>query len=180
MIIKGYDYKTETVENIAKQIVCAAITAPKGRGVNNLESAIIIGDDLEKIAQVMEQIGAREQQEFFFRDAENMRKADALILLGAKIAPLGLAYCGLCGMENCENKNKHKDIPCVFNTGDLGIAIGSAVSIAADFRIDNRVFFTAGMAVREMKIFSDDVKIIYGIGLAVNSKNIFFDRPSKK
>ncbi len=67
-------------------------------------------------------------------------------------------------------------IPCVFNTGDLGLAIGSAVSVAMDNRVDNRVMYTAGQAVLEMGFLGEEVKIVYCIPLSVSSKNVFFDR----
>jgi uncharacterized ferredoxin-like protein len=99
-----------------------------------------------------------------------------MLLIGTKIQSLGLAYCGLCGYKNCEEKNRYPNSPCAFNTGDLGIAIGSAVSVAADRRIDNRVMYDAGMAARDLNIFPPDIKIIYAIPLSCTSKNPFFDR----
>jgi uncharacterized ferredoxin-like protein len=65
---------------------------------------------------------------------------------------------------------------CAFNSGDLGIALGSAVSRAADLRIDNRILFTAGKAAVELGMFGDDIRIAYGIPLSVSGKNPFFDR----
>jgi uncharacterized ferredoxin-like protein len=99
-----------------------------------------------------------------------------LLLIGTKIKPMGLSHCGMCGFENCDEKDRHPDHPCAFNTGDLGIAIGSAVSVAADARVDNRVMFSVGKAVKEMKLLGEDVKIIYGIPLSAGGKNPFFDR----
>ena len=78
--------------------------------------------------------------------------------------------------KNCDEKNEHPNQPCAFNTGDLGIAIGSAVSVAMDNRVDNRIMYTVGQAAIEMGILGKDVKIIYGIPLSVSSKNPFFDR----
>ena len=67
-------------------------------------------------------------------------------------------------------------IPCTFNTGDLGIAIGSAVSVAMDHRVDNRIMYTVGQAAMELRLLGDDVPVIYGIPLSISSKNPFFDR----
>jgi glycerol-3-phosphate dehydrogenase subunit C len=39
---------------------------------------------------------------------------------------------------------------CAFNSHDLGIAVGSAVSIAADFHADNRVMYSLGKAAVEL------------------------------
>ena len=82
----------------------------------------------------------------------------------------------MCGFKNCDEKNKYPSHPCVFNTGDLGIAIGSAVSVAMNHRVDNRIMYTVGQAVIEMGLLGDYVKIVYGIPLSVSSKNPFFDR----
>ncbi len=170
------DFKTNKIVEIAKKMAIAARTAPKGRGRNTIEIKIAHGADLEIIAQKMEEMGNKNGQHFFIRDASNIRNSDAVLFIGTEIKSLGLKDCGLCGMENCENKNTKEDIPCAFNNIDLGIAIGSAVSIAADSRIDNRVMFSVGMAVRELKYFDENVKIIMGISLSAHSKNIYFDR----
>jgi uncharacterized ferredoxin-like protein len=59
---------------------------------------------------------------------------------------------------------------------DLGIAVGSAVSVAADHRIDNRVMFSVGRAALKLGLLPDDVVNCYGIPLSISSKSIFFDR----
>lgn len=102
-----------------------------------------------------------------------------MVLLATKIASFGLKNCGYCGFANCEEKNKNPEHPCVFNTGDLGIAIGSAASIAMDNRVDNRIMYTVGKAVKELGLLGEEAKIIYGIPLSAGSKSPFFDRAKK-
>ena len=65
---------------------------------------------------------------------------------------------------------------CSFNAGDLGIAVGSVVSLAADLRVDNRIMYTAGKAAIELGLLGDDVFIAYAIPLSAKGKNPFFDR----
>ncbi|MDR2010062.1 MAG: DUF2148 domain-containing protein [Bacteroidales bacterium] len=175
-MISEAQFKIDAVINIAGKMAVAARTAPKGKGRDNLEIKIATDSDLLIIADKMEEIGKANEQANFLRDANNIRNSEAVVLIGTKIQALNLKVCGLCGMENCENKNKHPQIPCAFNTNDLGVAIGSAVSIAMDNRIDNRIMYTVGMAVRELRIFSEETRIIIGIALSVSGKNIFFDR----
>jgi uncharacterized ferredoxin-like protein len=170
------EFKTTQIIEIAKNMAIAARTAPKGRGRNTVEVKIALGEDLEIIAQKMEEMGNENGQQFFIRDSANIRNSDAILLIGTEIKSLGLRSCGLCGMKNCENKNTNTDIPCAFNNIDLGIALGSAVSIAADSRLDNRIMFSVGMAVRELKYFDENIKIILGISLSASSKSIYFDR----
>lgn len=170
------EFKTERIIEIAKNMAIAARTAPKGKGRNTIHIKIASGAELDTIARKMEEMGKRDNQHFFIRDASNIMNSDAVLFIGTEIKSLGLNACGLCGMENCENKNTKTDIPCAFNNIDLGIALGSAVSIAADARLDNRIMFSTGMAARELKYFNENIKIIIGISLSADSKNIYFDR----
>jgi len=175
-IITYDSFLTEALVRVAESMLLAAKTAPKARGIDNIKGIYVTGSTIKKIAEKMIIMGEKDEQAFFVRDAFNIVQAPVLVLLGTAIKPINLKKCGLCGFGNCEGKINHKDAPCAFNTGDLGIAIGSAVSIAMDNRIDNRVMFSVGMAARELNILGNDIKITYGIPLSANSKNIFFDR----
>ena len=57
---------------------------------------------------------------------------------------------------------------------DLGIAIGSAVKMASDLNMDNRIMASVGRAAAKMGIMKADE--VQGIPLSVKGKNIFFDR----
>ena len=174
---KEEEIRNNLVIRVAEEMLTAARTAPKARGVDNLILAMATENDIEMIAQKMEEIGNRSDgTPSFIRDADNIRKAQAIVLLGTRIQSQGLKLCGRCGFSDCEEKDKHPDFPCTFNTGDLGIAIGSAVSIAMDHRIDNRVMYTIGQAILEMKFLGEEVRIAFGIPLSVSAKSPFFDR----
>ncbi len=176
-MIQEEEIRDNMVIRIAEEMLTAARTAPKARGVDNLVLAMATGNDIELIAKKMEEIGNRpDGTPSFTRDAGNIRNAQAIILLGTRIKSQGVKLCGRCGFKNCDEKDKHPDFPCTFNTGDLGIAIGSAVSVAMDHRVDNRVMYTIGEALRELKLLGEDVKIAFGIPLSVSAKNPFFDR----
>ena len=169
--------RLETVARVAELMLAAARTAPKAKGIDNLELAMATGADIEEIAGKMDEIGIRgEGTPSFNRDAANIRKAQAVVLLGTRIRSQGVKLCGRCGFSDCEEKDKHPGFPCTFNVGDLGIAIGSAVSVAMDHRVDNRVMYTIGQAALEMKLLGEEVKIAFGIPLSVSSKSPFFDR----
>jgi uncharacterized ferredoxin-like protein len=175
MRIDGESMEREGLLEAARRICVAARTAPKGRGVDNLVTAVLTGEQKEEIAREMQAIGERSGAAFFIRDAANVRAAGALVLLGTRTRTLGLEPCGFCGFEDCAANERAGGI-CAFNTGDLGIAIGSAVSVAADLRVDNRVFFTAGRAALNLKTLGEQVRIAYGIPLSVGPKSPFFDR----
>jgi len=171
------ELRKDTVLEVAHKMMIAARTAPKGRGIDNIVIALVQPDEIKNISDKIKEMAEQETlPKFFLRDAENILSASAMLLLGTKIKPLELKPCGMCGYEDCNEKNKHPNRPCVFNTGDLGIAIGSAVSVAMNSRVDNRIMYTVGQAVIRMGILGKDVKIVYGIPLSVGPKNPFFDQ----
>ena len=170
------DIRHRTVRSIAEKMLIAARTAPKGRGEDNTVCAIVDGIDIQKISDTMKEMGKSLDHPGFIRDAENILNAEVLLLFGTKIKNLGLRICGLCGFKDCAEKNEHPTIPCAFNTGDLGIAMGSAVSVAMDHRVDNRIMYSVGLAVIELGLLGNDVKIVYGVPLSATPKNPFFDR----
>ncbi|MDE7092874.1 MAG: ferredoxin domain-containing protein, partial [Muribaculaceae bacterium] len=72
--------------------------------------------------------------------------------------------------------DKPKSAPCAFNAVDTGIAVGSAVSVAADMRVDTRVMYSIGVAAMNLRLLGENVDLIFGIPLSCSSKNPFFDR----
>ncbi len=176
-IINENEMRQDTVLHVAKRMVVAARTAPKARGVNNIAMSILTGSDIQSLAKTMKEIGEEQDNRIFLRDASNvLDHAQAVVIMGTRIESLGLKTCGLCGFPDCASKNKEPNIPCAFNTGDLGIAIGSAASVAMDARIDNRIMYTIGVAAQKMGLLGKNYKIVYGIPLSATSKNPFFDR----
>ena len=171
---------TSVARDVALRMVTAARTAPKAKGIDHLVAAVADAETMTRIAQHMRTMAEEKRVgEFFFRDADNVENAHALVLMGTTIEPMRLQPCGLCGFANCDEKLEHPNHPCAFNTGDLGIAVGSAVSVAMDLRVDSRVMFSIGMAVREMGLLGEEVKIVYGIPLSISGKSPFFDRKPK-
>lgn len=175
-IIFEENIRENSVKDVANKMMLAARTAPKARGRDNIVIALAEKDEIVKISATMYELAkTNESLTFLVRDAANISKAEVLFLIGTKIIPLEL-NCGLCGFPTCQEKSKYPKQPCAFNTGDLGIALGSAISVAMDHRIDNRVMFSVGMAVRKLGLLGKDVEICYGVPLSAAGKNIFFDR----
>lgn len=165
----------DTVMAVADMMLAAAKTAPKGSGKDTVVGAVVSGEEKDKLSEVMRRIGEEEKKDFVLRDAGNVDSSICVVLIGCKDTPFGLDKCGMCGFENCAQMKKGGS-NCVFNVTDLGIAIGSAVSIAADHRIDNRVMYSAGRGAVELKSLGENVRICYGIPLNATSKSIYFDR----
>lgn len=176
MIIRGEQAEEKCLMQVAELMCAAARTAPKGRGVDTLETIIVTGVHLQQLADEMRRWGEQTGAGFCIRDAGNIEKVKVAVIFGTPIKPLGIPGCGYCGFGDCDGMQKAGGI-CAYNAGDLGIAVGSAASVAADHYIDNRVMFSIGRAAINLGMFQTDVKIAYGIPLSVSGKNPFFDRP---
>jgi uncharacterized ferredoxin-like protein len=154
----------------------AARTAPKACGIDNIVTAILTdGPEKEQLLAEMKRFGEEIGAPFFGRDAENVRGAEACVILGTELRRLEIPGCSLCGFNGCA-ENERAGARCTFNGGDLGIAVGSAVSVAADLRLDNRVMYTVGLCAVRLGMLGPEVKIAFGIPLSVKGKNPFFDR----
>lgn len=175
MLLIDYQAENEAVLFAARQMCVAARTAPKGKGKDLLVTAIVGGKEKDKVSQQMRKIGEKLEIPFFLRDAANVDVCELIVLLGTRKEPLEIPNCGFCGFENCAAMLNAGGC-CSFNSGDLGIAVGSAVSIAADLRIDNRIMFSAGKAAVDLELLGPEVQIAYGIPLSVTGKSPFFDR----
>jgi len=172
MITNERDIRNENVIEIAKKMMVAARTAPKARGVDLIEVGLVTGKDIKPLSEMMAKIGEQKSMKFFLRDSESILSAEAVVLIGTALETLGL-NCFYCGYATCGEKPKQ--VPCVMNTTDVGIAIGSACSVAADHRVDTRVMFSAGSAAMELK-FLNDCKCVFAIPVSASTKNPFFDR----
>jgi len=175
MLLIDQEIENEGLFAAARQMCVAARTAPKGKGKDLLATAVVSGEEKERISQQMKKIGTEQEIPFFLRDAANVDAVEIMVLIGSRKEPLGIPNCGFCGFDDCAAMTQAGGC-CSFNTGDLGIAVGSAVSIAADLRIDNRIMFSAGKAVLELGMLGEYVQIAYGIPLSATGKSPFFDR----
>lgn len=160
---------------VADLMAAAARTAPKGSGKDKVVTVIISGSEKEKLSASMRTIADECKEDFFARDAGNVDESHCVVVIGVRSEPFGLAHCGMCGFTDCAKMVK-AGANCAFNITDLGIAVGSAVSVASDHRIDNRVMYSAGKSALRMGILPEDVRVCYGIPIYTGSKSIFFDR----
>jgi len=177
MITKSNDAELAAAINGANAICAAIRTAPKACGIDHLDTLVVAGEDKDKITAEMRKLGNAigERGKFFIRDADNVDHAQAVVLVGAKYETRRLGkMCGLCGFADCVACEK-AGATCVFTAMDLGIALGSAVSLAADLRLDNRLMFTIGKAAAALGLLGE-YKMIIGIPLSVSGKSPFFDR----
>jgi len=149
MIISSIDAEKDAAMTVAKLMLTAARTAPKAGGMDSIVTAILNGEEKEKLSETMERVGKEREWDWVIRDSKNVKDADAVVLVGVTSAD-------------------------TYKLIDLGIALGSAAKIASEMNVDNRIMLSVGMAAQELKLL--DAEVVLGIPLSIKGKNIFFDR----
>ena len=129
MTLNEQHSRKDHILHIARGMMAAARTAPKAKGVDNLEIVTVTGDDLPRLAQKMRAMSEENGFKFFLRDANNVEQSDAVVVIGTRLGVFNL-NCGMCGFPTCADKSQFESVPCAFNTNDLGIALGSAAGHA--------------------------------------------------
>ncbi|MFR9672845.1 MAG: DUF2148 domain-containing protein [Rikenellaceae bacterium] len=176
MIYNEREERHQHILEVARQMMTAARTAPKGKGVDIIEIGMADGEELEELAVKMEKLADQTGMKFLLRDAGNMRESECVMLVGTRPEAQGL-NCYHCGYERCSDRKA--DVPCAINSIDVGIAIGSACATAADLRVDTRVMFSAGLAAQKLEWLGSAEQVM-AIVISASSKSPFFDRKPKK
>jgi uncharacterized ferredoxin-like protein len=150
MIIDSDQAERAALLSVANLMVAAARTAPKARGEDSIKTAILTDHEKDALATVMTELGRT-------RDAENVKQSGVVVLIGVDCGAVSATWW-----------------PFKAKLIDLGIAIGSAVKVASDLNVDNRVMYSIGLAAKQMGLLQANE--IQGIPLALTGKNPFFDR----
>jgi uncharacterized ferredoxin-like protein len=180
------------VQSGAAMIAVSARTAPKAAGVDRIRTLVLDGEDLEALASAMvsKKTSKAVPLAGFERNAEQVRASSAVVLIGVTGMPKRMEpplNCGACGYQTCAEfvdaaQHDGEDFRgplCVWESIDLGIALGSAAKMASDLNIDNRIMYTVGAAARELRLMEADV--IVGIALVATGKNPYtFFQPATK
>lgn len=149
MSISSVDAEKDAILFVAKLMLTSARTAPKTGGSDSIVTAILYGEEKEKLSKTIDKIGKENGWDWIFKDSKSVKDADAVVLIGVT------------------SSDAYKLI-------DLGIAVGSAVKTASELNVDNRIMLSVGMAARELGILNAEE--VLGIPLSIKGKNIFFDR----
>jgi uncharacterized ferredoxin-like protein len=172
MIIDERKTRHERIMAAVGQMMTAARTAPKGKGIDAIETVAVEGSDIGILSAKTRELGEQRGYGFFLRDAENIMSAEAILLIGTRTAEQGL-NCRYCGYPTCAEKPA--PVPCAINAVDVGIAIGSACATAADLRLDTRVMFSVGYSAMAMNL-PEGCHTVFAVAVSASSKNPFFDR----
>ena len=174
MIQNEREIRHEYVLQAVRQMMTAARTAPKGKGIDIIEVAMVTDEDIKRLSEELVIMSGETGLKFFLRDADNILQAEAIMIAGTRQQVQGL-NCAHCGFPTCVEKPEA--VPCAINSVDLGIAVGSACA-TSDLRLDTRVMFSAGMAAQRLGMLGD-CKCVMAIPVSASSKNPFFDRKPK-
>ena len=175
MIQNEREIRHEYVLQAVRQMMTAARTAPKGKGIDIIEVAMVTDEDIKRLSEELVIMSGETGLKFFLRDADNILQAEAIMIAGTRQQVQGL-NCAHCGFPTCVEKPEA--VPCAINSVDLGIAVGSACATASDLRLGTRVMFSAGMAAQRLGMWGDCICVM-AIPVSASSKNPFFDRKPK-
>ncbi len=165
----------ETARLQVQGLMNRMLTAPKAKGWDDVRILYVDGEDKAALTRFLRQHGQEREKPGLVRDAANVDKALAVVVLGAKPLFMNLD-CGMCGQETCKQAELAR-VNCIYPIADLGIAIGSGVSGAAELGLDNRVMYSLGLAALKTGLFGDPgIRCALGIPFSVSSKSPFFDR----
>jgi len=185
--VDGRTVESDAVLEVAKLMLVSARTAPKSGGVDDILAMVVSGERKAAIAKEMEMIGEDRRVEGKFegfrRDADNVRRSEAIVLIGVRGKKSFALDCGACGYNTCKDFNAAgskmgKDFvgpTCLFKALDLGIALGSAVKTASVLNVDNRIMYRVGTAALRLRMLPE-ATVIMGIPVSAEGKSIFFDR----
>jgi uncharacterized ferredoxin-like protein len=169
------ELEKSAARQVATLMAAAARTAPKTRGIDNIQTTAIDDEPgRQKVIAKMREIAAKENRPGLARDAGNIENSPVLVVIGVASNTAGL-NCGFCGQPTCDALEATGGI-CTFNSIDLGIATASAAEVAGRLHIDNRIMYSIGRACLDLGLFGPKVKQALGIPLSVTGKNPFFDR----
>jgi len=165
----------ETARRQVQALMNRMLTAPKAKGLDDVRILYVDGPEKAALTAFLRRHGEEKGKPGLVRDAANVDKAVAVVVLGARPLFMNLD-CEMCGAPSCDEA-RGRSLNCIYPIADLGIAIGSGVSLAAEQGLDNRVMYSIGLAALRTGLFGDaGVRCALGIPFSVSSKNVFFDR----
>ena len=95
MIQNEREIRHELVLQAARRMMTAARTAPKGKGIDIIEIAMVTDGDILRLSDEMIRIAAETGFKFLLRDAENIKSADAVVIIGTSQKVQGLNWVSL-------------------------------------------------------------------------------------
>jgi uncharacterized ferredoxin-like protein len=186
-IIASEDGEKQGLLRAAELMMVSCRTAPKAGGVDDVDTVLVTGSEKDKIAAEMDKMGDERKIDGFRRDADNVKRSEALLLVGVNGRKNFGLSCGACGYSTCEEFNRAVAVrgvdfegpSCIVKMLDLGIALGSAVKTAGDLNVDNRIMYRAGTAAKRLGYLTKS-NVVMGVPISASGKSMYFDRKPLK
>jgi uncharacterized ferredoxin-like protein len=179
------EHEKDALVQAAKLMLLSARTAPKSGGIDDIQTQLIRGQEMNALVAEMRKI-AEERPDAsagFRRDAKNIQDSEAVVLIGVRGTKKFGLDCSGCGYKNCTEfdeapKRLGQDFigpNCIFKLLDLGIALSSAAKTASLLNVDNRIMYRVGTAAKRLNLLPE-TSIIIGIPISAKGKSIYYDR----
>ncbi|HKM38721.1 MAG TPA: DUF2148 domain-containing protein [bacterium] len=168
------------MSTVADLMALSARTAPKATGKDFVSIKKVTGEDLERLAEAMVQYGEEIGARNWDRDADGIRRSEAVLLVALDQPQAAGLNCGACGYDSCDQLPKLTEGSefagpiCAWRLLDLGIALGSAAKTASILNADSRIMYRVGVSARKLGLIQG--QIVVGIPISATGKNIYFDR----
>ena len=91
---------------------------------------MVTDGDILRLSDEMIRIAAETGFKFLLRDAENIKSADAVVIIGTSQKVQGL-NCAHCGFDTCVEKPDL--VPCAINSVDLGLGLRYGGGLACGY-----------------------------------------------
>ena len=83
--VSGKELEHQAINSVAQLMLAAARTAPKAGGIDDILTALVWGEDKERLAAEMEKIGEEQgNRDMFLGNAENIRASECVVLIGVR------------------------------------------------------------------------------------------------
>ena len=184
--------RKESIRLASRLILASGTTTPRVGGVGECTIHIIDDEcDIEDLCQEIEKMAViKKSWNFFKRDAEMLRDADAVLVatsLRSLVDPADI-NCNMCGKIVCEYLKEEEKLPddpdvaftgplCVFRANNIAYAVDGMVNQARNLGIDYGVYWSAGAAAMRMKILPKDTGFALAVAISVTEKSPFRDIP---
>lgn len=182
------------VKIAARLLLASATTAPRVGGVGECTIHILYDEcDIEDLCQEVETMAEKNKNwQFFKRDAQMLRDADAVLLvtsLRSKTDPADI-NCNMCGKLTCDYLRAAEELPdepgiaypgplCIFRANNIAYAVDGMISLARNLGIDYGLFWSAGAAAIRLGLLPKNTGFALAVGISITEKSPFRDIPLK-
>lgn len=179
--------------DVAKHCMHSIYTAPQIDSKMEIKTAILTGEAIEPIVEMLEAIG--EYELICWMDAITYRLAmkkgitPVLLLIGADLSKSYSSWdCGACGFPTCKDFNKYSrdnfglgisayGPSCMLNTLNFGIASDWACAAASKYNVENRIHTTIGLVANLLE-YLEGTTCVLGLSIGPLKELWYYNRPA--